>query len=410
MRATLSKARGAVAAAAAAALLAVAGCSSAPGPGASAPPAAPSAPAAPAAPGPAGHTVSPNAPVTVALLLPTTAETEGPARLARAMNNAAQLAVADLRDPQMRVNVYNTAGDPARAGAVAREALAQGADIFLGPLFAATTEEVGRVAGEAGRKVISFSTNTVVAGGPVAVIGYTPELEAERVLSYAAQQGLRDVAVFHARNDYGEAALRGARRVADRGEISLVAVSGYERSFKGIEAAAGPFAQEAAALGASAVLLPAGGQELQAVGSFMNFNGLDPDRVQYLGLGQWSSRATFGEAALEGGWFPAPDPEAFARFAARYRTQFGEEPPLLATLGYTAVQIAGQMLAAARASGSEDAFAEAVLTRPQGFQGALGPLRIAPDGTSAHALAIREVGPDGFIERAPAPRRGGPGS
>ncbi|MGF1445192.1 MAG: penicillin-binding protein activator, partial [Pikeienuella sp.] len=358
----------------------------------------------------AQHTVSPRRPVTVALLIPGTAEAEGPARLGRAINNAAALAIGELRDPVLSVRVYNTAGDPAVAGDVARAALSDGADIFIGPLFAANTAEVATAVAAAGRKVISFSTITDVAGGPVTIIGYTPEAEVRRILRYAGEQGLRNIGIFYPLNDYGEAALKGARAVAAEGAVQIVATGGYERSFRGIETASAPFAQQARSVGVDAVLLPAGGRELQAVGSFLNFHGLDPAQVKYLGLGQWNSRATFGEAALRGGWFPAPDPGAFARFAGRYRAQYGEEPPLLSDLGYTGVQIVGQMLATARAQGSEAAFTEAELTRPQGFEGALGRVRLLPDGTAEHPLAILEVGEGRFIDRAPAARPPATGS
>ncbi len=412
MRACLSKARAGRGAMGLLALLLVAACASAPEPaplggGGAAEPGA----AQPLAPGPGGaHRVSPLQPVTVALLLPLTAQAAGPARLGRAMSNAAQLAVADLGDPALRILAFNTAGRPETAERVAQEALAAGADVLLGPLFAATTEEAGRVVAPAGRQVLSFSTNTQVAGPRVAVIGYTPEAEAERILSYAAGRGLRRIGIFYPANDYGEAALRGAQAVAGAGLVEIVALASYERSFKGIEAASGPFAETARAEAVDAVFLPAGGSELQAVGSFLNFHGVDPLSVRYLGLGVWNSRATFGEPALRGGWFPAPDRAAFARFAQRYRDRFGEDPPILSDLGYTAVQIAGQILATARAEGRAASFSAPELTRAQGFRGALGPLRVLPDGSARHALSILEVGDRQFLDLEPASQIPGAGS
>ncbi|WP_285673170.1 penicillin-binding protein activator [Paralimibaculum aggregatum] len=359
------------------------------------------------APAPEGHRIAPGSPVTLALLVPQTASAEGAARLGRAIANAAQLGLEDLRNPNISLRVYNTGGQPQTARAVAEQALREGADLFLGPLFAANTEAVGAVAAASDRKVISFSTITAVAGDPVSLIGYSPEAEARRVLSYAAAQGRRDVAVFYPGNDYGEAAVRGAQSVPG---VQITAVGDYERSFKSIEENSRPFAQAARELGATSVFLPAGGKELQAVASFVNYHGLDPQRVQYVGLGQWNSRATLQEPSLQGGWFPAPDPDAFARFAGRYRDRFGEEPPLLATLGHTAVQVAGQLLASAAAEGRDDPFSAARIVRPQGFRGTLGPLRILPDGTSEHAMAILEVSAGRFVTRDPAPLAIGAGS
>lgn len=360
-----------------------------------------SASAGTADPGPS--TIDPNRPVTLALLVPRSARAETAATLGTAISNAARLAISELRDPQIRLNVYDTGGDPARAAAATRRALDEGADLVLGPLFSASTEAAADVAGPEGVAVISFSTDTAVAGGPVYVSGYAPEAEARRILDYAGSQGRRFVGVFRALTPYGEAAARGVREAEAAGRVRVVATGAYERSFKGIEEASGPFAAAAGDAGADAVLLPAGGKELQAVASFLNYYRLDPARTTYLGLGQWNSRASFEEASLRGGWFPAPDPTAVRSFAARYAERYGAEPPVLASLGYTAVQIAGQLVAEARRSGSREPFGHAALTRPEGFRGAYGPVRFRDDGVAEHGLAVLEVGVRSFTVRDPAP-------
>jgi hypothetical protein len=74
-------------------------------------------------------------------------------------------------------------------------------------------------------------------------------------------------------------------------------------------------------------------------------------------------------------------------------------------LGYDAVQVAGQLLAEARRTGTRDPFGYRELTRPEGFQGALGPLRFRPDGLAERAMAILEVGDGRFEVADPAPGR-----
>jgi ABC-type branched-subunit amino acid transport system substrate-binding protein len=400
----MSKAPAAVPTLLALVMLALAACTTAPPP---APGAGASVGAT--APAPTGGGPAPEGPVRLALLVPESAPSEGASRLARSMANAARMAVDDLASPDLELRVYDTGGEPARAAEAARQAAGQGADLILGPLYAGSTRAVGDVAGPEGLKVISFSTDTQIAGGPVYVSGYTPDSEVRRILSYAVSQGLRDVALFHPRTRYGEAAARAAREAQARTGTRIVATAGYERSFRGIEAASGSFAEQARAFGARAVLLPAGGRELQAVGSFMNFHGLDPDDVQYLGLGQWNSGASFQEPALAGGWFPGPDPQALGGFASAYRARHGEEPPVLASLGYDAVQIAGQLLEAARAEGRRDPFSREAITRARGFRGALGPVRFTETGAAEHGMAILKVGQGRFEVRDPAPRAFGAG-
>jgi hypothetical protein len=152
-------------------------------------------------------------------------------------------------------------------------------------------------------------------------------------------------------------------------------------------------------------MLPDRGQGLRSAAAFVDYGGLDPARMKYLGLGQWNVDETLQEPALLGGWFPAPDPARFEQFASLYAARYGAKPPFIAVLGYDAVQVAGQLLADARRLGSQTPFGRAELTRVEGFQGALGPLRFEHSGTSQRALAILEVASGGFRVRDPAPYR-----
>ncbi|MCH8950710.1 MAG: penicillin-binding protein activator [Proteobacteria bacterium] len=387
--------------------LAVASCAPTTGPGA----ARTTAPlASQTSPVPPAGRVDPNRPVLVALLAPLTAADPGAAKAGNALVNAARMAMVDLADPTMELRIYDTAGTPQGARAMAQKAVGEGAALILGPLFGANTGGVGDAAGAAGINAISFSTDSAVAGGPVFLSGFLPEAEAERIVGFAASRGLDRIAVFYPQTDYGAAALRGADQAVLSGSARVVVASGYPRTFQGIQNASGSFAGAALAAGATAILLPDSGQGLRSVGAFLDYGGLDPVEVRYLGLGQWNASATLQEPALRGGWFPAPDPDRLDLFAGLYSARYGAPPPFIAVLGYDAVQVAGQLLADARRDGSTTPFGRAELTRIEGFQGVLGPLRFEPGGLNVRAMAILEVGVRGFEVLDPAPSRLGLGS
>ena len=124
--------------------------------------------------------IDPNQPVLVALLTPLTAADEGAANLGNALANAARMAMVDLADPTMELRIYDTAGNPQGARSMAQKAVGDGAALLLGPLFSANTGGVGNVAGAAGINVISFSTDSTVAGGPVFLSGFMHAAEAKR--------------------------------------------------------------------------------------------------------------------------------------------------------------------------------------------------------------------------------------
>ncbi|MEM7508880.1 MAG: penicillin-binding protein activator [Pseudomonadota bacterium] len=351
---------------------------------------------------------NPNEKVTLALLAPQSGPRQGAVKLGQSLVNAARMGMVDLGERQLELKVYDTGGDPARAGQVARRAMADGADIILGPLFSSSTKSVARVAQPAGIKVLSFSTDASAAGGPVWLTGFLPEMEARRVLSYAASQGRSSVGVFYPQTPYGQAALRGAQQAQREGRTQIVGTGAFQPGFNGVQNGAGAFAN--ASRGADAVLIATSGTDLQAAGTFMDYNNFNPSRVKFLGLGQWFSGATLKERTLRGGWFPAPDVDRSNAFSARYAQKFGAKPRLVAVLGYDAVMVAGRLFRDARASGNRELFPTQLLLRPAGFEGGLGPVRFTRDGLSERSLAILEVGQRNFRTVDPAPRAFGAGS
>ncbi len=363
-------------------------------------------PATPSAPAPKPEQIEATK---VALLVPTGTANEGAASLADAIVNAARMAMADIGDPGLELAIYDTRGEPGPAADAASRAIADGAALIVGPLFGSSTGAVGGIAGPRGVNVISFSTDTSVAGGPVFVSGFTPEAEARRMVSFARARGIDSVGVFYPDNSYGRAALNGIQQAASAAGVQVTTQVGYARSFQGIQSSAGDFSDSVITSGSSGILLPDGGQGLRSVGAFMDYNEIASDQVQYMGLGQWNAKATLEEPALRNGWFPAPDPGAMRSFVRDYRSSYGSVPQPLAVLGYDAIQVAAQLLKGARASG-EPAFDARAITRPQGFDGAVGPLRFRSDGTADRAMAILEVGDGVFDVVDPAPAVFGPGS
>lgn len=342
-------------------------------------------------------------PVNVALFAPLTAQGDRARALARDLQAAAELARDDL-DGDIVLRVYDTGGSQEMAAAAAARALGEGANIFIGPLFGATTQAVAPVAAQRGVNVLSFSTNPQVAGGNVWLTGLLPGTEVDRVLGYAASREIGSVGVLHPQNEYGALAARAAQGSAGRYGLALGQVAAYPVSFEGIQNTTRTAAP--GLRGAGAVLLPDGGDALVATASFLAYFDVNPRRVRYLGLGQWNTPATLSEQALRGGWFAAPEPALRERFAKRFTTAAGRAPHPLATLGYDAVAVVGAMAS----GGGATPFSAAAITAPRGFRGVNGPIRFTPDGLNQRGLAVLEVGDGAFRVIDPAPTDFGAGS
>ena len=333
-------------------------------------------------------------PVRVALLLPLSG---GAAGVGSAMLDAAQLALFEFNDPDILLMPKDTAGDPGRAMAAAREAIAEGADIVLGPLFASSVRAAAEPARAAGIPMIAFSTDHTVAGNGVYLLSFLPEDDVARVVDFAVLEGRSRFAAMVPQTEYGErvrAAL--ARSVAARG-AELIAIETYAPTPDGMLPPAERLAQQREAF--DTVLLPAGGDELQALAPLMPYFDVDPRKTKMIGTGLWDDPSVLREPNLTGGWFAAPPPETRTDFQARFARVFATKPHRISSLAYDAMS-----LAVALSGGTPgQRYTAPELTAEDGFAGIDGVFRFLPDGRNERALAVMEVRPGGFVVVSPAP-------
>jgi ABC-type branched-subunit amino acid transport system substrate-binding protein len=374
----------------------------------------------------------------VAILLPLS----GPRQeLGEAMLQAAQLGLFDTAGENFALIVRDTEGTAEGAEAAAREAVDAGAELILGPVFSKSVEAVAPVAQGAAVPVMAFSNNRKVARPGVYVLGWLPSEQVERVLGYAVSQGLRRFAVLAPSNDYGDLIVNAMETSAPRlgGELARVAyydtaspdvsapikrLSDYEKRRAALRqriaqlenqgtAAAKRELEELKnmdALGSApfdAVMVPAGGKELQTIAPTLPFYDVDPDEVQFLGTAQWNDPSLGTEPALVGGWFVAPSPSGWDSFKSRYDRTFGTAPPRLASLAYDATALAALL---ARRAANDDTrepgqpvYDTATLTMPSGFAGVDGVFRMRQDGLVERRYAVMEMRRNALKVLDPAP-------
>ena len=343
-------------------------------------------------------------PVQVALLVPYESARGSDGAVARSLENAARMAVADLGPGAVQLAVYPTRGTPDGASAAATRALGAGAQVILGPLYADNAAAAGVAAAGSGVPVLSFSNNTAVAGGNVWVLGNTFENTARRVMSFAATQGRGRILLTHAEDAAGQAA-RDAVRGAARGTgAQITGTVGYPLSQAGISAAAPRIAAEARSTGATAVFLTGNtAGDLPVISQVLTENGVQPPAVAFLGLARWDVPAdALGLSSLQGGYFAFPDPAAAAQFRGRYAGAYGDAPHPLAGLAYDGIAAVGAIARSGRAVG------RASLTGGSGFAGTGGVFRLRGDGTNDRALAVAQVvdGQAQVVSPAPSSFRG----
>ncbi|HKM87049.1 MAG TPA: penicillin-binding protein activator [Xanthobacteraceae bacterium] len=335
--------------------------------------------------------------VKAALILPLSAS--GNAGLAgQAMRNAAEMALAEFNSPNIQLLVKDDGGTAEAARQGAQQALDEGAEIILGPLFAQSVGIVGQVARARNIPVIAFSTDTNVASRGIYLLSFLPESDVRRIVQYAGSTGKRSYAALIPDNPYGTVVEAAFKQDVSRHGGQVVALERYAHDKAAMAGPAKNVAQAAAR--ADAIFIPDGGDAVPDVVQALVASGVNTKKIQLLGTGLWDDPRILSAAALDGGWYAAPDSGGFRNFAARYRTRYKQEPVRTATLAYDAVAL---IAALAKTQGPQRFSAE-VLTNPSGFSGIDGLFRFRPDGTNERGLAVMRVTPSGAQVVSPAPK------
>jgi Periplasmic binding protein len=364
----------------------------------------------PTVPGAGGAPAGRGGTVQVALLVPSGSGQASDELIAASLQNAARLAINDLgAGVKIDLKVYSTAGQPAQAAAMATQAVNEGAQIILGPLYAAEANAAGVAVASRGVNVLSFSNNADIAGGNVFVLGSTFRNTAQRLASYARQQGVDKIMIVHDQNQAGEVGRAAIAAGVSQAGGSVVGTGSYEFSQSGIATAIPGIAAEARDSGAEGIFFTADSAgALPLVTQLLKDNRVDPATVRFIGLTRWDiPQATVALPSVQGGWFALPDPSLYAQFTARYKAAYSADPHGTAGLAYDGIAAIGALVS----QGNANALSAAALTQGQGFVGVNGVFRLLADGTNQRGLAIAQIQNNQVTIIDPAPRSfGGLGS
>jgi ABC-type branched-subunit amino acid transport system substrate-binding protein len=332
--------------------------------------------------------------VKVGLLLPLSASGNA-AVAAQSMKNAAEMAMTEFLNPNIQLLIKDDAGSPLGAQQSTQQALDEGAQIILGPLFALSVPATAQLTRAKGVSVIAFSTDSSVAGRGVYLLSFLPESDVNRIVEYAASTGKKSFAAMLPENAYGNVVEAAFKQAVGRRGGRIVA---FEKYGADRTAAARNVAQ---ALGqADALFIADDGDAVVTVVDALTAAGANLKNIQLLGTGLWDNPRVFASAKLQGGLYAAPDPAGFRSFANRYRTKFGGDPVRTATLAYDAVAL---VAALARTQGPQR-FSSDVLLNPSGFAGIDGLFRFRSDGANERGLAVMRVGSGGGVPVAGSPK------
>lgn len=362
----------------------------------------------------------------VALLLPMT----GPrAEIGQALARGAQVALETDGAPP--VDQKDTGGTPEGAAEAARQAIAAGAGIILGPLTSGETAAVAPIAQAAGVPVLAFTNDAAQAKPGVWTLGIGPAQQVYRLASALQAQGKTRLGGLLPENEVGramaDALIQSAAALGMPAPTikqyppgaGIGALNGSVRELSNYAGRRGPIESARRAASASgtaegrrraaeigrqgvppapfdALLVAENGEALELMSSLFAYYDIDRPAVRILGPATWAS-GEGGIGYMRGAWYAAPDPASRAAFEQGYATRFGTSPPAIAALAFDAGSIA-------RVSATAGGYAAAALVRPGGYVGADGLMVLMADGQVRRGLAIYEIQRGGAQMIEPAPQ------
>jgi ABC-type branched-subunit amino acid transport system substrate-binding protein len=345
----------------------------------------------------------PQKPVRIAMILPL-AGYSPTAATAKGMKQAGEMALFELDNPLVQIIVKDDKGTPVGAAAAADEAIREGAEIIVGPLTAGATTAIAPVARKANVPVLTFSNDRRVAGNGVYLMSFLPEQEIDRIVTFAASKGKRTYAALVPDDAYGVVVEEAFRRAVERNGGRVVALGKYPADVNAmltpVKGLMDSIRQSAdSGMPVDTLLLAGGAEVLPQIGPLMSYSGLNGSQIKLIGTGGWDYPNAGRNAALAGGWYPAPDPHGWQDFAQRFSRSFGTTPPRLATLSYDAVSFA--ITLGAYEPGQR--YTAANLTRANGFNGVDGTVRFSAEGLPDRSLAVLEIQTFGASVIDPSP-------
>ena len=310
-----------------------------------------------------------------------------------ALLNAAQMALFDMGGTDFALMPLDTQGTPEGAAEAARKAVEGNAAIILGPLRAPEVSAVAPIAHGGNINVLSFSTDTRVAGNGVFLMGFLIQPQIDHMVGHARSKGASRFAIMAPSNDYGQAAVAAMQASVARAGATLAQAEFYDPATKDFS----PVVKRLQRGGFDALLLADGGLRLVNLASMLAYNNIDADhKVTILGTMLWNDPRLYTEAALQGAFFPAPSDEQFNNFSQRYAATYKSRPPRIASLSYDATALSAILF-------KQGSFSTTALTNPSGFTGIDGIFRLQADGTSERAFAIKQLSEGKAVEVVPAP-------
>lgn len=321
-------------------------------------------------------------PVKVSMLLPLSAGGTAGDR-GRRMRDAAALAMADLGNDLLTLNIEDTGGDETRARTLTTGALASGAKLVIGPSEQGAVRQLAAVSGANRPLVLALADNYAGAPGVYSVRLNEADSAAAGAAAIAAK-GARKFVLFMAEGDAGKTI---EKRVANSLSIygaSLAVALRFGPASGGSEKVVADMM--ALVDEPQAIVIASGSANPAPLVSALKAKGVLGKNVPLVGSTRWLEHG-ISDPALQGAYVATLDAAEIGPIADRFRKTYNYEPDVNVAYGYDTVALAAGIASAMGPKG----FTKKVIENPTGFRGSTGVFRFRDDGAGERAMPFFRI-------------------
>lgn len=327
--------------------------------------------------------------IKIGLLVPLSGSAE---EIGRSIYHAAEMAIFESTSENILLIPRDTSDDIETAVQAAKYLESEGVSILVGPLFASQAKAVQENL-TSNLPIFSFTNDESVSKEGIWSFGFSPRQQIKAIVREINNNGIIDIAIIIPNTAYGFVALEALKVEEKRSKIKIKNIFRYAPEINNF-ASLNKSSQLSKNINYSGLLILASGQQLREIASRLQFMGADPDEIKYFGLSSWNSTSIFGEPALYGGSFVAPDQTAYEAFVSRYYNIYGEWPSEVSALGYDIVALSSLLIS--EATKESDIINMAI--ESQGFKGLFDFFKLSPNGKIYRKFVAFKVKDRGFIK------------
>jgi branched-chain amino acid transport system substrate-binding protein len=358
--------------------------------------------------------------VKVAILVPLSGQAQ---KIGHMMLQAAELAVFEDRRDNIQLRPYDTKGTAFGALDAINQAIKDRVDIVIGPLFSSSTEAIINRAYENNLPVLSFSNNQLLQNNKnVYLMGFMPEQEIERIVSYAMNQGKTSFSALVTNDDYGALVSKILKETVAKKDGKIVKIDYYsnrdtalhnkiknlidsyaisDRVYEEYEAAkefnrASEYEDRKPVefiydkedrIYADAILIVDGGIKLNQILDLMDQYSVRERPYQLLGTSKWENELNYKNENLLNAWFTSADPEEYSKFEERFYKVYNTFPIRVASLAYDAINVVKRTYSRSK----NETIDKNHLMNQRGFKGIDGYFRFLPNGIVERNFSVLEI-------------------